>query len=318
MNEKKDFLLSLVIPLFNEEENIQPLYDAIDKATKGISIEIIFVDDGSKDKSLAIIKNLSQKDDRIQFLSFSRNFGHQNALKAGIDYSKGDCVISMDADLQHPPELIPSLIEKWKEGYDVVYTIRKYDKKTAFFKKITARLFYGIIRSLSKTKIEKGTADFRLLDKKIIKEIKALKENYLFLRGMVSWMGFSQSSITYIAPERQAGKTKYSFRKMIKFAFSGITSFSTKPLQLSTFFGFLIAGAAFIYALYAIIASTFTDVVIEKGWTSVIVSVLFIGGIQLIMIGILGEYLGKLFIENKRRPNYIIKEKNIKEENDAG
>jgi dolichol-phosphate mannosyltransferase len=318
MNEKKDFLLSLVIPLFNEEENIQPLYDAIDKATKGISIEIIFVDDGSKDKSLAIIKNLSHKDDRIQFLSFSRNFGHQNALKAGIDYSKGDCVISMDADLQHPPELIPSLIEKWKEGYDVVYTIRKYDKKTAFFKKITAALFYGIIRSLSKTKIEKGTADFRLLDKKIIKEIKALKENYLFLRGMVSWMGFSQSSITYIAPERQAGKTKYSFRKMIKFAFSGITSFSTKPLQLSTFFGFLIAGAAFLYALYAIIASTFTDVVIEKGWTSVIVSVLFIGGIQLIMIGILGEYLGKLFIENKRRPNYIIKEKNIKEENDAG
>lgn len=318
MNEKKDFLLSLVIPLFNEEENIQPLYDAIDKATKGISIEIIFVDDGSKDKSLAIIKNLSQKDDRIQYLSFSRNFGHQNALKAGIDYSKGDCVISMDADLQHPPELIPSLIEKWKEGYEVVYTIRKYDRKTAFLKKITARLFYGIIRSLSKTKIEKGTADFRLLDKKIIKEIKALKENYLFLRGMVSWMGFSQSRITYIAPERQAGKTKYSFRKMIKFAFSGITSFSTKPLQLSTFFGFLIAGAAFIYALYAIIASTFTDVVIEKGWTSVIVSVLFIGGIQLIMIGILGEYLGKLFIENKRRPNYIIKEKNIKEENDAG
>jgi polyisoprenyl-phosphate glycosyltransferase len=318
MNDNKDFLLSLVIPLFNEEENIQPLYDAIDKATKGISIEIIFVDDGSKDKSLAIIKNLSQKDDRIQFLSFSRNFGHQNALKAGIDYSKGDCVISMDADLQHPPKLIPELILKWKEGYDVVYTIRKYDKKTSFFKKITASFFYSIIKNLSKTKIEKGAADFRLLDKKIIKEIKALKENYLFLRGMVSWMGFSQSSITYIAPERQAGKTKYSFRKMIKFAFSGITSFSTKPLQLSTFFGFLIAGAAFLYALYAMIAPTFTDVVIEKGWTSVIVSVLFIGGIQLIMIGILGEYLGKLFIENKRRPNYIIKEKNIKEENNAG
>jgi polyisoprenyl-phosphate glycosyltransferase len=210
------------------------------------------------------------------------------------------------------------LILKWKEGYDVVYTIRKYDKKTSFFKKITASFFYSIIKNLSKTKIEKGTADFRLLDKKIIKEIKALKENYLFLRGMVSWMGFSQSSITYIAPERQAGKTKYSFRKMIKFAFSGITSFSTKPLQLSTFFGFLIAGAAFLYALYAMIAPTFTDVVIEKGWTSVIVSVLFIGGIQLIMIGILGEYLGKLFIENKRRPNYIIKEKNIKEENNAG
>jgi dolichol-phosphate mannosyltransferase len=317
MNEKKDFLLSLVIPLFNEEENIQPLYDAIDKATKGISIEIIFVDDGSKDKSLAIIKNLSHKDDRIQFLSFSRNFGHQNALKAGIDYSKGDCVISMDADLQHPPELIPSLIEKWKEGYDVVYTIRKYDKKTAFFKKITAALFYGIIRFLSKTKIEKGTADFRLLDKKIIKEIKALKENYLFLRGMVSWMGFSQSSISYISSERQAGKTKYSFRKMIKFAFSGITSFSTKPLQLSTFFGFLIAGAAFIYAIYAIIAALFTDILIEKGWTSLIVSVLFIGGIQLIMIGILGEYLGKLFIENKRRPNYIIKETNIEKGIDA-
>ncbi len=317
MNDKKDFLLSLVIPLLNEEDNILHLYEEIKKEIEPFSAEIIFVDDGSNDSSLEKIKHLSVKDKSVKFLSFSRNFGHQNALKAGIDFSRGNCVITMDADLQHPPKLIPELIEKWKEGYDVVYTIRKYDKKTSFFKKTTATLFYSIIKSLSKTKIKKGAADFRLLDKKIIEEIKALKENYLFLRGMVSWMGFKQTAITYISSERKAGKTKYSFRKMMKFAFSGITSFSTKPLQLSTFFGFIIAGAAFVYAIYALIAPLFTAVVIEKGWTSLIVSVLFIGGIQLIMIGILGEYLGKLFIENKRRPNYIIKETNMEKGKDA-
>ncbi len=311
MIRKEKFLLSIVIPFYNETENIIALYESLMEALCDYNYEVVFVDDGSTDTTLNKIKEIHTQNPYIKYISFSRNFGHQNALKAGLDSAKGDCVISMDADLQHPPELIKKLVSKWQEGFDVVYTIRKDNKKTGFLKKLTSALFYRLIKSFSNTKIHKGAADFRLLDKRVIEEIKAIKENYLFIRGLISWMGFEQTQVEYLSQERFAGKTKYNFRKMWKFAFSGITSFSTKPLQISTIIGFVIAFAAFIYGIYAIIASLFTDINIETGWTSLVVSVLFIGGLQLIMIGIIGEYLGKMFIENKRRPNYIIKESNI-------
>lgn len=302
--------ISLVIPCYNEEENLFALYNAIIKVVeKHGSYEIIFVDDGSKDSSLSILKELASKNANVNYIALSRNFGHQNALKAGLDAATGDCTISMDADMQHPPELIDELIAKWQEGYDVVYTIRK-NSKLPFFKKLTSKLYYKFIKKLSDTEIHEGTADFRLLDKKVVKELSRLKENYLFIRGLVSWLGFNHTAVSYTAQDRYKGKSKYSYKKMIGFARSGVTSFSTKPLYLSALLGTIIAALSFLYALYAIWASIFTDWVIT-GWTSTIVSVLFMGGVQLIMIGVLGEYLGKMFIENKRRPNYIVKETNI-------
>jgi polyisoprenyl-phosphate glycosyltransferase len=304
------FKLSIVIPCFNEETNIDEMYNKItEQLSRYKDYEVIFVDDGSSDNTLNKIKEHSKIDQRIIYISFSRNFGHQNALKAGLDKSTGDCVISMDADMQHPPMLIHSMIDKWIEGYDIVFTVRQEDKNLPVFKRITSKYFYKLLNSFSEINIPEGAADFRLLDKKVITVLRQLNENFLFFRGLVSWIGFKQFKIEYQPNERFSGQSKYSVKKMIKFASSGITSFSTRPLKISIYAGFVIALIAFIYSLYAIYASIFTDKAIQ-GWTSVIVSVLFIGGIQLIMVGILGEYLGKLFIENKRRPNYIISETN--------
>jgi len=311
---KEDFRVSLVIPCYNEESNIGVLYIEIKKhISKYCNHEIIFVDDGSVDNSLNIIKSLSIKDSNVKYISLSRNFGHQNALKAGLDFSTGNCVISLDCDLQHPPQLIDMLVDKWKEGYTVVYTIRKENSNQSFFKKVTSKLFYKILNILTKTEINEGAADFRLLDKTVVDIIRKFEENHLFLRGIVSWIGFKQTSIEYYPNPRYSGNTKYPLRKMLAFAFTGITSFSIQPLKISIYLGFIISFSVFIYGGFAIIASILTDKTIP-GWTSVIVSVLFIGGIQLIMLGIIGEYLGKLFIENKKRPNYVIKESNVRGE----
>jgi dolichol-phosphate mannosyltransferase len=307
----KNFFLSVIIPCFNEEGNLVKLYSGV----KGELIlypnhEIIFINDGSKDDTLNIIKELAIADKKVKYISLSRNFGHQNALKAAIDRASGDCIISMDGDMQHPPELIGKLIEKWNQGYEIVYTIRLTDKKLTIFKKITSKYFYKFLNLIAENKVEDGSADFRLIDKKVAEVIRNLKENYLFIRGLISWVGFKQIGIEFKTNERYSGTTKYSVYKMIKLAISGISSFSVKPLKLSILIGFFVALVSFIYALYAVYVSIFTNYTIQ-GWTSVIVSVLFMGGIQLIMIGILGEYLGKLFIENKRRPNYIISETNF-------
>ena len=261
-------------------------------------------------KVSVVIPSFNNLNKKINYLSFSRNFGHQSALRAGLDYSTGDCVISMDGDLQHPPELIPDLIEKWKEGYDIVYTLREDDKKTSFLKKFTAGIFYNLINSLSNISIPKGAADFRLLDRSVVDILKTFKENTLFLRGLISWLGFRQYGIKYTPHERFSGKTKYSVKKMMMFAITGITSFSVKPLHLSTVIGVLLSITAFIYGFYALIIKFFSNEALP-GWTSVLVSVLFIGGVQLIMMGIIGEYMGKLFIESKKRPNYILKDKSL-------
>jgi glycosyltransferase involved in cell wall biosynthesis len=303
------FKVSIIIPAFNEEGNIRIIVDKLVKILNNYhDYEIIFINDGSVDNTLLVLKELNHANNKIRYISFSRNFGHQLALKAGIDHATGDCAISMDADLQHPVELIPSMIEKWQEGFEIVYTIRADDPRTSFFKRLTSDLFYKLMNSISDIKIVQGTADFRLLDRDVIDVLKNMQEHSLFIRGIIPWMGFSQYGMQYVPNERFWGKSKYSVKKMIRFAFNGITSFSTKPLHLATLMGLFISLLSFVYGFVAIMGKIFNDKAVS-GWTSVIVSVLFIGGIQLVMLGIIGEYLGKLFIESKRRPNYIIREK---------
>jgi dolichol-phosphate mannosyltransferase len=305
--------LSIVIPTFNEEGNIEILYSKLIETLTPLELdefEFIFVDDGSQDRSLGIVKKLSIDDPRVKYISFSRNFGHQPALKAGLDHAQFAGVVSLDADLQHPVELIPEMIEKWKNGAEVVYTKRK-DVSLPWFKRTTSKLFYRIINTLSQIKLEDGVADFRLLDQKVIHALRAYKESNLFIRGLIPALGFKQESIDYTPHKRFAGETKYSFSKMIRFALTGITSLSAKPLYFSIYFGVFFAMLAFIYGLYAIYIFAFGHEAIP-GWTSIIASILLIGGIQLIMIGIIGIYLGKVFAQSKGRPNYIIAEKNTK------
>lgn len=307
--QNNNFKVSVVVPILNEEGNIKILIEKlINILEKYSDYELLFIDDGSMDNTLVAIKAQKKINNKIHYLSFSRNFGHQNALRAGFDYAKGDCVILMDGDMQHPPELIPKLIEKWQGGCDIVYTIRKDDPKSSYLKRKTADIFYDIMNRFSDIKIDKGAADFRLVDRSVVEIIKTLKESNLFMRGMISWLGFKQYGIEYMQEKRHWGETKYTLKKMLKLAITGITSFSVKPLHISTMFGYVLATFAFIYGIYAIIIRLFTNNAIS-GWTSVLAGVLFIGGIQMIMIGILGEYIGKLFIESKKRPNYIIKEK---------
>ncbi|MFB3896712.1 MAG: glycosyltransferase family 2 protein [bacterium] len=303
--------ISIVLPCFNEQGNIKVITEKLIAILHKYSdYELIFVDDGSTDNSLSIIKELVQTNPKIKYLSFSRNFGHQNALKAGMDVSHGDCLITMDADLQHPPELIPTMIEKWLEGYDVVYTMRNDTEKTSFFKRLTARIFYYLINKISNIEIPSGTADFRLMDKRVVEIFKSFQESFIFIRGLIAWMGFKQYGLVYIPQERFSGQTKYSLKGMIFLALSGITAFSVRPLHLATILGLILAGLSIIYGIYAVCITIFTHRVIS-GWASVIVSVLFIGSVQLIILGIIGEYLGKLFIASKNRPNYIIKEKSF-------
>ncbi|EOQ97906.1 putative bactoprenol glucosyl transferase [Leptospira wolbachii serovar Codice str. CDC] len=305
--------IDLVIPSFNEEGNIKSLFERIVNLNiKNYKLRLLFVDDGSKDDTLFEIKKLVKKKNglKVSYISFSRNFGHQVALKAGIDHSKADAVISMDADLQHPPELIPKLIKKWEDGAEIVYTIRKDDENVSWFKRNTASLFYHLLNYLSGLQISHGAADFRLLDKKVIQALKLYNEKNLFIRGLVTAIGFKKESIEYTPELRVWGVSKYSIKKMILFALDGITSFSVKPLHFATYFGLLLSFFSGGYGIYAIIIFFTSDSVVT-GWASVLTSVLFIGGVQLIILGILGEYLGKLFIQSKGRPNYLISEKDI-------
>ena len=306
-----DFTVSVVIPCFNEHDNLPVLYQQLLEVLHNYpSHEILFVDDGSTDDSQDTIKGLAKEDENVRYILLSRNFGHQYALKAGLDHAGGDCVISLDADLQHPPQLIPELIEKWQQGFDVVNTIRGKQQSLPVGKRISSGMYYRLVNVLSSVEIKPGAADFRLLDRKVVDALKQFNENYLFLRGLIPWLGFRQTEIDFEPASRYAGKTKYSFVRMLRFALDGITSFSSRPLYLSIALGGIIAGLAFLYGVYALYLHLLTDATLP-GWTSTTASVLFIGGIQLIMIGIIGIYLGKLFIENKKRPNYIISSKNF-------
>ena len=305
MSHKK---ISIVVPSFNEASNISKLHEKIIEHLNPVyQKEIIFIDDGSRDKTLAVIKELHQKDPDVHFISFSRNFGHQNALRAGIDHATGDCVISMDADLQHPPQLLNHLIGKWEEGYDIVYTKRERDKRLPWLKNLSAIFFYKLLNWLSNTEIVEGAADFRLMDRKVADVIKNNREHHLFLRGYISWIGFKQYQIGYFPDKRFSGETKYSLKKMISFAISGITSFSIKPLRLAILFGVIISFFSAIYLSYVLYLAIFTDKAIT-GWASLIASILLLSSINLLCIGILGEYIGKLFMQAKNRPSYIVKE----------
>ena len=300
----------VIIPCYNEKENLlhinQRLQEIFNtKLCSKYNFRILFVNDGSNDETLEEIKGLRNKNLNIDFISFSRNFGHQQAIKAGIDHVNADAVITMDADLQHPPELIPEFIKLWENDFDIINSKNCDSENQSFFKRITSKSFYTLLNILSYIKIESGTADFRLIDKKVLKQLRQLNEQNLFIRGVIPWIGFRQHTLKYTPDERKFGKTKYTVKKMFSLAISGITSFSIKPLRISIFFGLILSFIAIAYMMYALYIGLFTDKAIE-GWTSVIVSVLFIGGLQLLMLGIIGEYLGKLFLENKKRPNYII------------
>ena len=306
--------ISIVIPAYNEAENLSLIYQRIEDVFRTLTeytFEIIFVNDGSRDDTQLRLKELSENNSNIKYIEFSRNFGHQPAVKAGLDFADGNAVISMDGDLQHPPELIPDMIKKWEEGYDVVLTNRTYPKEISFFKKTTSQIFYKILSGISDVDLRNGGgSDFRLLDAKVIQEFKNFTEDDLFLRGLTSWLGYKQTSIDFLAAERNAGESSYSVKKMMKFAFTGITAFSVKPLYLAAYLGFLFSGiSVFIYVPYVIYA--FVSGTEISGWASLIMTVVFFGGVQLIILGIIGIYLGKIFKQVKERPNYIIKSKNF-------
>jgi dolichol-phosphate mannosyltransferase len=299
-------MISLVVPAFNEEENLSVLVHRLMAVMERYpSYEILIVDDGSSDQTRHVLRQLSQEYPVVRFLSFSRNFGHQMALRAGYDNARGEAVICLDADLQHPPELIPTLIDKWREGYEVVYTVRQPDPKLSWFKRTTSKYFYRMLRNVSNLKIEDGAADFRLLDRKVVNTLKQFKENDLFLRGAISWVGFRQCRILYEPAARYAGRSKYSFRKMLKLAAMGITSFSTRPLYLSVLLGFSMFLLASLFGAETLYEHYFTNATVS-GWTTLVLLMVLIGGVQFIMIGIIGVYLGKTFVEVKGRPAYII------------
>jgi dolichol-phosphate mannosyltransferase len=303
--------VALVIPLFNEEESIRLLIAAIRVVFEKLpySYNVILVDDGSRDRSLQVVQEMAKEDSRINFISFSRNFGHQNALKAGLDHADADCVISLDADLQHPPALIPAMLQKWEEGYDVVYTVRKSAQGLSPLKKRSSSMFYQLLNWLSEVDVEVGTPDFRLISRQVSQVLRDLNEYDLFYRGLVKWVGFKQTALEYEENMRFAGKSKYTFKKMFRFALQGITSFSIHPLYAAAYLGFFISLASILYLPYVAYSYYFGHVI--SGWASMIVTIAFFGGLQLTILGIIGIYLGKLFMQSKGRPLYIVKETNL-------
>ena len=308
MESKK--ILSVVVPCFNEEEVISETFKRLNSFSQelsGLNVEIIFIDDGSKDKTRELLKKHAAEDDRIKVICFARNFGHQIAVTAGIDAAIGDAVVLIDADLQDPPEVIHQMIEKWKDGYDVVYGTRTERPGESAFKLATARGFYRLLNKLSDVPIPLDTGDFRLMSRAVVDTLRAMPERDRFVRGMVSWVGFKQTSLPYKRAERFAGQSKYPLRKMIRFATDGILSFSTKPLQMSVGVGMISALIALMGIAYALFLRVFTSTWVE-GWTALMIAVLFIGGVQLICIGILGEYIGRIYNEIKNRPLYVVNE----------
>ena len=307
--------LSIVIPIFNEEENIDSLINRLRTvvAQMQISCEYIFVNDGSKDNSFQLIKNLALADPAIKYIDFSRNFGHQIAVSAGLDLAAGDRVAIIDADLQDPPELIIEMFAKMDQGYEVVYAKRNNRNGESWLKKFTAKVFYRILKSITSVKIPVDTGDFRIIDRKVVNVLNQMPEHNKFLRGQISWIGFKQTYVEYDRKVRQAGSTGYTYKKMIRLALDGITSFSNFPLKVASICGFVVSGIAFMVMIYALYSRYISKDYVE-GWTSTIISVLFLGGIQLISIGIIGEYISRLSENARNRPLYIINETNIKKE----
>lgn len=303
--------VSVVIPCFNESEVIDFTVEELLSVTNSISnykFELIFVNDGSSDDTESKLLAYSKQHENIRTISFSRNFGHQQAVSAGLDVSTGDAVVLIDADLQDPPKVISDMIVKWEEGFDVVYGTRANREGESWFKRVTAKSFYRLLSYLSEVQIPLDTGDFRLMDRQVVAHLIAMPEKSRFIRGMVSWIGFNQTAITYERSARFAGESKYPLTKMIKFGLDGILSFSVKPLKLSIMMGFVCSGISMLMLLYFVYVRIMTDHWVS-GWTSLFVAILFMGGVQLISIGIVGEYVARIYKESKNRPLYIIKER---------
>lgn len=305
-------MISIIIPVKDEEKAIAPFVEEISLHINLLpfGFELIFIDDGSSDNTLGIIKSLSKSDERIKYLSFSRNFGKEAAMSAGIDYAKGDAVIPMDVDLQDPPEVIPKFIQKWQEGYDTVYGYRLARNEDTIIKKLTAGIFYKFFNKISENPIPYNAGDFRLMDQKVISVLKNMKEQNRFMKGLFSWPGFSVTSIGYERPARAYGKTKFNMWKLWNFAVDGITSFSTWPLRIWSYIGGGIAFVSFVFMMFIVLRTILMGRDFP-GYASIMSAILFFGAMQLISVGILGEYIGRLYMESKKRPTYVLKEKNI-------
>lgn len=301
--------LSIVVPVFNEAGNIEKLCSELIPVLErlGVEWELIFCDDGSDDATWKIIDILHKNDARIKGIRFSRNFGHQYALFAGMQHASGKAVITMDGDLQHPPELLPEMLERWRAGDKIVHTVRVYSNEQGVLKRVTSKIFYRLFTFLSGVKMESGMADFRLLDRQVLDELLKFKEEGLFLRGIVHWVGYQSSKLNFECGQRFSGKGKYNLKKMLKLAWTGITSFSLVPLRLSIIIGVLTSVLAFSEMIYAIYAKIFTDTAVP-GWASGVAVVSFLFGILFIMLGVLGEYLGRVLIESRSRPRFLISE----------
>jgi dolichol-phosphate mannosyltransferase len=306
-------LISIVVPFYFEEYLINEFYNRMKKVLDSISdkyfYEIVCVDDGSQDNTYNLLLDIQKQDKNVKILKFSRNFGHQLAITAGMDYASGDLAIIIDSDLQDPPEVILEMLKKWEEGYKVVYGVRKKRKGESIFKLITAKIFYRLIEKMSTVKIPTDVGDFRLIDRCILDQLKIIKEENRYIRGLVSWVGFKQTGVFYERDERYAGETKYTLSKMIKFALDGIVSFSDKPLHLVSVLGFIITLIAILFGLIVLVSKIINPVAIVSGWSSLIIIILFLGGVQVFSIGIVGLYLGRVYTESKKRPLYVIEEK---------
>lgn len=305
--------VSFVVPVFNEEDNIHEFYRRLTKVMAPLpyDYEILFIDDGSKDRSSQLVRELADQDPHVQGYVFSRNFGHQLALTCGLDQATGDAVISMDGDLQHPPEMIPQLLEKWEQGYEIVQTVRKATEDATWFKNITSRLYYKLINSMSEVRITPGGSDFRLMDRKAVDALDRFRERARFIRGMVNNLGFRTTTIEFVAPPRFAGHSKFSLKKMLRFALDGITAFSRVPLRLALYVG-CVAGLCSLLLLLHVIYVKYVVQDAVPGWTTLACAEFFLGGVELIGIGIVGEYVGRIFDEVKQRPLYIIREHIVK------
>lgn len=310
--------VSVVIPMYYEEAVAEECYSRVAKVLKNIKnyeYEIIFINDGSKDKTLEILENISKKDSNVRIISFSRNFGHQAAVTAGIKYVTGDAIVIIDADLQDPPELIPEMLKLWEQGNEVIYGKRKTRKGESKFKLLTAKVFYKTLNALSDVEIPKDTGDFRLVDRKVIDVVNSMPEHNKFLRGLFSWVGFKQIAYEYERKERFAGKTKYPLKKMLKLAADGIISFSTKPLKLVGGLGIISIVLSLAILIYSLVSYIFELNNLTAGWTSIMVAITLFSGVQLVSIWIISEYIARIYDETKNRPQYIIDKKiNIEEE----
>lgn len=304
--------VSIVVPSYNEGGNVRVLYSAVAAVFASLPYrwELIFVDDGSTDDTLAELKALADEHKNLFWVELARNFGHQSALRAGLSLATGDAVVSMDGDMQHPPLFLPRLLEKWDEGYEVVYTLRAQDKKLSAFKRGSSKAFYRVLNLLSDVKVEPGAADFRLLDRRVVDVLNALGEADPFLRGLVKWVGFRQIGLEYMPEERFSGQSKYNFKKMMNLALRGITSFSERPLRLALWVGGVFTVLALLYLPY-VVWSVVTGHAMA-GWASLLMTVVFFGGVQLLILGIIGLYIGKIFVQSKGRPEFIVRQTNLK------